>query len=184
MRATTTPSSTAPITDARAQFEREMAMRFPAPLLVTRFVMPRNVRDCREVYFRELDSLDEREAAKMADLLTDSVEKSSSKLMAEAERKECIRIALVGYGKVGAGGAVVYKHTNDSGVPLDEINGWRLPAWTSLHRYFGELNGVPTAELEEGIRGAQIVGAPAPPSGETLASADTGRSAGSTGTST
>lgn len=164
------------------QFSRELAMRFP-DLVIRRFVMPPGIRDIREVFIRELDSKDEIEAAIMCDSLMSAIEKASYKLTMEAERRESLRISIVGVGR-GQRGGVTYEHTNDGGVPYGAPNNWSLKTWACLHRYFAEVNGVPTSEINEGIEGALTVGAFAPPTSATRASADTGRSGGSSGTST
>jgi len=120
----------------------------------------------------------------MAESLASSAEKASMKLMLESERREMIRLSLVGMGKRTPGGAVRYEHKNNDGAPLDEISTWPSKAWVALQNYYGETNGVPQAELSEGIKGALIIGAFAPPNLATLASAATGKSGGNTGEST
>lgn len=162
------------------RFSRELAQRFP-DLMIKRFVMPPSVRAVREVFIRELLGKDEIEAALMADALMSDIERRSMKLSMEAERRESIRIAIVGIGR-GATGAVEYEHTNTGGVPFAAPNKWNLGVWACLHNYFAETNGVPSSEIAEGIKGAQTVGAFAPPTSATRASADHGRSDGSSGT--
>lgn len=168
------------------QLSRELAQRFP-DRFVQRFVMPFNVREAREVFLMEITNRDEINAAVLADALMSAQERASYKLAADAERRECIRISLVaiGEGKVGAvidpktgeraKVPVAYRHTGADGLPFVEINDWSGKAWAALHTFFGQLNGVPTDELRQGIEGAQTVGAFAPPQSETLASADPGR---------
>lgn len=158
-----------------ARFSREMATRFPQAM-VRRYVMPSMVRECREVFMREITSRDEVEAAIMADGVMSLAEKQSIRLSADAERRECVRLAICGLGEGKFGDAVVtYRHVNNDGVPFGEINDWTGKAWTCLQTYFGTLNGVPTEELAEGLLGAQTVGAFAPPTSATRASAESGK---------
>lgn len=152
------------------KFSRELAARFPNRM-VRRYVMPSNVRECREVFMMEITSRDEVEAAIMADALMSNIEKASVRLSGDAERRECIRLSLVGIRR-SAGGD--YAHLNNDGAPLSEINEWSGKAWTSLQTFFGTLNGVPMEELAEGLRGAQTVGAFAPPTSGIPASASSG----------
>jgi len=162
------------------KFSRELALRFPERV-IKRFAMPKSVRqldaerrECREVFILEITSRDEIEAAMMADAMMSPVERQSYKLTQEAERREAIRLSIVGVGKL-VGDDIMYSHTNADGIPLGEINGWSIKAWAALQLYFGQLNGVPDTELAEGLLGAQTVGAFEPPTGETLASAERGR---------
>lgn len=168
--------------DSLTQFSAELAERFPG-IMIMRFAMPKNVRVIREVFIRELSSRDEIEAAILTDSLTSDIEKRSIKLTVEAERRECVRLSIVGVGRL-VGGRLVYEHTNTGGVPYAEPTHWNLGTWAALGAYFGEVNGVPSSELAEGIKGAQAVGAFAPPTSETLASAAPGRSGGISGAST
>lgn len=172
-----------PHSEVLTAFSRELAERFPERL-IKRFVMPARIREIREVFIRELTSRDEIEAAIIADGMMAQIEKESSKLTMEAERRESIRIAIVGVGHQSSDGSMRYDHTNTGGVPYGAPADWGLGAWTTLHRYFAEVNGVPTAELQEGIQEAQTVGAFASPIGGIPASADTGRSGASSGTNT
>lgn len=153
-----------------ARFSRELANRFPKRM-IRRYVMPSNVRECREVFMMEITSRDEVEAAIMADATMSSIEKQSVRLAADAERRECIRLSMVG---IRDNGTEVYRHLNTDGAPLGEINDWSGKAWTSLQTYFGMLNGVPSEELAEGLKGALTVGAFAPPTSGTPASASSG----------
>ena len=152
-----------------ARFSRELATRFPK-LEIKRFVMPASVRDCREIFFREAKSTDEVEAAIMAEQMMSPIERASERLAQEAQRREVIRLTLVGVGE-GEVGSISYRHVNHDGVPVAAIENWTARAWTSMHTYYGELNGVPTSELREGIKEARIVGAFASPTGETPPSA-------------
>lgn len=168
------------------QFSRELAERFPG-LVVKRFVMPAQIRAIREIFIRELSSLDEIEAAIMTDSMISDIERKSIKLTMEAERRECVRLSIVGVGRAltaTAGGFVAYEHTNQGGVPFGEPTRWNLGTWAALGAYFGEVNGVPSSEITEGIKEAQIVGAFASPISATPASAASGRSGGASGAST
>ncbi|HUS27609.1 MAG TPA: hypothetical protein VMZ53_03850 [Kofleriaceae bacterium] len=154
-----------------ARFSRELAQRYPQRM-IRRYEMPTMIRECREVFMVEITSRDEIEAAIMADATMTSLEKSSIRLSADAERRECIRLSIVGLGK---GSPVAYHHVNSDGEPFAEINEWSGKAWTLLQAYFGTLNGVPAEEIIEGLKGAQTVGAFAPPTSATRASAESGK---------
>lgn len=153
-----------------ARFSRELAQRFPHRM-VRRYIMPTSVRECREVFMMEITSRDETEAAIMADATMSQIEKQSIRLSGDAERRECIRLSLVGIRRKEP---EAYEHLNADGSPLAEINDWSGKAWTALQTFFGTLNGVPVEELAEGLRGAQTVGAFAPPISGTPASASSG----------
>ncbi len=161
-------------------FSRELGQRYP-DRLIKRFVMPSTVRDCREVFMLEITSRDEVQAAIMADALMSDIEKRSVRLSADAERRECIRLAIVGLGEQFGGrkaellAPISYRHVNHDGAPFGDINDWSGKAWTSLHTYFGQLNGVPSEELAEGLKGARTVGAYALPTSGIPASADGGK---------
>ncbi len=167
-----TPPESNPALDA---FSDELAKRFP-DLVVKRFVFPKNVRHAREIFLREIDGKDEIAAAAMADGTMSPLEKASNKLAADAERRESIRIAIVGIGeRVGGKRAaedapIAYRHVNNDGVPFTAINTWPINAWACLYAYNGEINGVPMAELVQGITEARTVGAFAPPTNATPAS--------------
>jgi hypothetical protein len=165
--------------EGAATFSRELAARFPG-VMIKRFVMPSTVRVAREVFIREVTSKDEIDAAIFADAVSSPAEKASNRLMNDAERREIIRLAIVGIGNGDAPQApqlgkpmaappeVRYRHVNHDGVPLEEINGWTQGAWSALYSYYGEVNGVPVDEVLEGLKGARTVGAFAPPTNATL----------------
>lgn len=165
-------------------FSRQLAERFPKRV-VKRFAMPASVPEAREIFMLELNSRDERDAAIFTDAIVTAIERSSYKLIMEAEKREQIRLSIVGLGELVAG-EIAYRHTNtDPAIPLAEITDWSSRAWVPLHRYFSEVNGVPNDEIDEGIKGAQIVGAfYAPKKQETPASAAIGRSDASSGANT
>lgn len=154
-------------------FSEALAKRFP-DRFIKRFVMPVVVREAREVFMVEMSSRDEIEAAQMADATMSAIERASVRLTNDAENREAVRLTIVGLGKL-VNGRIVYEDANTEGVPLAELNRWSQRAWTCLRAYFGQLNGVPTDELLEGIKGARIVGAFAPPTSAIHASAAGGR---------
>lgn len=161
-------------------FSLELGQRYPNRM-IRRFIMPTTVRECREIFLLEITSRDEVNAAIFADATMSDIEKSSVRLSADAERREAIRLSIVGMGTQEGGrraapaDPVSYQHVNHDGIPFGALNEWSGKAWTSLHAYFGQLNGVPADELSEGIKGARTVGAYAPPTSGTPASADGGR---------
>lgn len=168
---------TGPDTPLR-KFSRELADRLPERM-IRRYKMPTAIRECREVFMMEITSRDEVEAAIMADATMSAIEKGSIRLSADAERRECIRLAIVGLGKLSdrrdASSPIVYTHVNHDGVPFADINDWSGKAWTALQTWFGTLNGVPAEELAEGLAGAETVGAYAPPTSAIRASAESGK---------
>lgn len=179
------PPSTATDDTPLRRFSQQLAQRFPKRV-VKHFVMPRNVREAREIFIIEITSDEEIQAAIFAESSMSSIERASQKLAQEAERRECIRQSIVGLGRTADGsaeGEVIYEVANANGVPL-EMPGWTSKAWAALHAFFGEVNGVPTAELIEGIVGARTVGAFELPTSATRASAETGRSGARSGAST
>lgn len=157
-----------------ARFSRELEQRFPHRM-IRRYRMPASVREAREVFMMEITSRDEVEAAIMADALMSNIEKQSIRLSSDAERRECIRLSIVGLGTGAAGAALAYRHVNQDGEPFGEINDWTGKAWTALQTFFGTLNGVPMEELAEGLMGAETVGAFAPPTSAIRASAGNGK---------
>lgn len=168
-----TPRAFAPMTLALQEFSAELAQRLPRRF-VRRFVMPSTIRDCAEVFILELNSREELDAAVYADATMTGIERASVKLTNEAEQKEAVRLSIVGIGEM-IDGVVVYRHTNNEGIPLAEANDWARKTWICLHSYFSQVNGVPTEELAEGILGARTVGAFAPPTSGIPASAADGR---------
>lgn len=176
-----------PTSEALAQFSRDLATRFPG-LEIRRYVLPRVVTQCREVFIRELTSEDIIMAASFADSLMSANEKASVRLSRDAEERECVRVAIVGFGdaqpagKDAKGGnvwsACVYRHVNLDGAPLGEINAWPKRMWDAFTRYYNDVNGLPIEEFIEGLQGATIVGAFAPPTGAIPASASPGRPVG------
>lgn len=183
--AKTPPPQAAPsddgVTDLRA-FSLKLSERFP-DRFIQRFVMPPNIRECREVFVMEITSREELRAAAMADAMMSPQERASRKLAEDAEKREAIRLSIVGIGYRKGGwrapetAPVEYRHVNSDDLPFVEINDWSMKAWSALHVWFGQVNGVPMDEIAKGIEEAQTVGAFAPPqkTSETNASADPGR---------
>lgn len=165
-----------PIPPGLAKFSEELAGRFPKRT-IKRYVLPTVVNECAEVFIRELTSYDCIEAAILADGLMSAVEKTNAKLAEAAEKREQIRIAIVGVADRLPTG-VSYRHVNAGAAPLGEINDWGKRVWDALEVYYNDVNGMPLEEFVSGLKGAQIVGAFAPPNRETLASASGGRLAG------
>jgi hypothetical protein len=161
--------------DALAEFCEKLSARWPNRL-IKRFVMPNACIECREVFIGELTSKEEIQASINADVLMSPLERASNRLAADAERREAIRISIVGLGKLAPDGkAVCYSMTNHDGDTFDAVSKWSTKAWAALSAYFGEVNGLPIDEIAQGIMGARPVGAYASPTSETLASADRGR---------
>lgn len=145
-------------------FSLELLQRFPGRK-VKRFVMPRAVEECREIFLVEMRSREQVRAAAMADASMTMEERRSYKLTNDAEERESVRLTLIGLGRGPVGGPVDYEHTNtNEAMPLLEINDWSTKAWAALVAYFNAMNGLPASEIAEGIVGAEVVGAFAPPS--------------------
>jgi hypothetical protein len=160
-----------------AVLSRELSDRLPNRL-VRRFRMPSSVRECREIFLVEMTSRDEIQAGIFADAVMSIDEKRSVRLSAEAERREAIRLSIVAIGgrKVPYGSPVTsYEHVNHDGAPFSELSDWTMAAWTALQTWFTTMNGVPTEELAMGLLGAETVGAYAPPTSATRASAENGK---------
>ncbi len=145
------------------KFEGELQARYPGRV-IQRFEMPSNVKQCRAIYLMEITSRDEIQASIFADSVMTPLEKGSIKLSSEAERRECTRASLVAI--VSRSEPITYRHVNHDGIPLLEIDQWPSKAWTALQTYFNEVNGVPSKELLEGLKGARTIGAFDPPTSE------------------
>lgn len=172
------PAPPEPMSDALEAFSRELAVRFP-DREIKRFVLPRAIRKHREIFIREIGTRDGIEAATMADSLMGPLERASVRLTNEAEERECVRLAIVGFGDAAADGAVSYWHTNtNKAIPLAEIDGWPKALMDATTRYFNIVNGLPPEEFIAGILEARTVGAFAPPTSAIRASADPGRPGG------
>lgn len=168
----------APPSSALEAFERELRQRFPLPWPIKQYVLPKQVSECAEVFVRELKSRDVIAAAEMADALMTTMQKSSVKLAREAEERECIRIAIVGICERLDDGTMFYRHVNNTGAPLAEINDWGKRVWDALALYYNDINGLPAEEFFEGLRGARTVGVSAPRTDGIPANASPGRLAG------
>lgn len=145
--------------ETQLKFEAEIQARMPETL-VKRYEMPMGIKQIKAVYMRELTSRDELDASIMADASMSKIEKSSNKLTGEAERREMVRAAIVGIVRREP---LAYVHCNDRGMPFVEMDKWSAKLHTALSVYYGELNGVPMSELNEGIKGARTLGATMPP---------------------
>lgn len=154
------------------KFERELQARYPGRV-VQRFEMPSNIKQARAIYLVEITSREEIQAAIYADSAMSPLEKQSVKLTNDAERRECIRVSLVGL--VPRTDAVTYRHINHDGVPFHEMDNWPSKATAALNAYFNDVNGIPTVELIEGLKGARTIGGSAPPTNETPQSSDTAK---------
>lgn len=164
---------TTDITPELAQFNAELADRFKNRL-IKRYVLPKACTNCAEVFVRELTSRESIDASIMADSLMSGVERSSKRLADEAEKREQIRVAICGFGD-RRGDAITYRHVNVGSTPLAEINEWGKRYWDAFEIYFNDVNGMPMDEFLEGLKGASIVGAFAPPASAIPASASDGR---------
>lgn len=109
-----------------------------------KFTMPAGL-DAGSVIIRELRSKDEIDAAIAADGRMSADDRNNAVLALTIERKEAIRLSLVGID-----GRLV----NTEGVPCMEIDDWTIRSWTALSRFFGELNGIPGDELGKAVEGA------------------------------
>jgi hypothetical protein len=147
-----------PISKEDLEFEQEIARRNPGRKHITRFDFPSNVIDARAVYMFEMTGKDELVAADMADAnMTDSERKSMTRAI-EAERREGIRLSIVGLITHDEDtGELVRLHV-DQAKPLMQIDDWSTKAHAALRTFFGELNGLPMEELGNAVRGARKLG--------------------------
>lgn len=152
----------APVISAEDQaFEAEILRRNPTRKRITRFDFPVDVPEARAVYMFEMTGRDEIAAADLADLtMTDAERKSLSRTI-EAERREGIRLTIVGLIAVDEQTGDLERRHVDQSKPLVEIDDWSAKAWASLRTFFGDLNGVPMEELGNLVRGARRLGASA-----------------------
>jgi hypothetical protein len=141
------------------RFEREIAEKYPRRY-IKRYEMPSKIRQCRAVYLIELTSRDTMQAAIYADAKLTTAQKSSIKMTTEVERFEAMRASVVGV--VRRTDPPRYDHVNGA-VPFEELSDWPETACSSLLAYFSEINGVSSTELLEGMKGARVIGAFAPP---------------------
>lgn len=141
------------------RFETALQTRYPGRV-IKRYEMPSNVAQARAVYILELTSRDELEAAKMADAVMSQIERSSNRLAAARERTEMMRASVVGLVTRKPLG---YRHVNHDGIPFVELDTWPAKATTAVAAFYGDCNGINTAELGEGIMGARTIGATTPP---------------------
>lgn len=141
-----------------ARFERELQEKHGPN--VDRFDFPSRIREARAVYIKEITSRDALEAAKYADATADEMEKASIKLMSDRERTEHVRISIVGI--VTRKEPLEYRHVGGA-HPFHEIDAWSHKANMCLLTFYNQMNGIPTEEILEGLKGARTIGAPALP---------------------
>lgn len=151
------------------RFERELMERHPKRTIV-RFDFPSKVREARAIYLKEVTSRDELEAAKYADSIMSDIERKSIKLTSEAERRETVRISIVGV--VTRSEPVQYQHVGGD-HPFHAIDDWSGKATTCLMMFYNNLNGIGTDEVMEGLKGQRTIGASVVLTGGTPPSADT-----------
>ena len=144
------------------RFERELEAKHPNRL-ITRFDMPPQVKQCAAVYIKEITSREELEASKMADAMMSDVERKSAMLSTDAQRRECIRMSIVG---LASREPTTYRHIGGD-FPFMEMDGWPAKAGTALALYFNTVNGIPTDELLGGLKGARQISAADSPTDET-----------------
>lgn len=153
------PAIAAPeVSPEDAAFEAEIMKRYPGRR-ITRFDFPSGMDEALAVYLFEMKAKDELAAAEMADATMSDTERKSMNRALEAERREAIRLSIVGLVEADpASGAIRRRHV-DQAVPLMEIDEWSSKAWAALRTYFGDLNGLPVEELGNAVRGARKLGA-------------------------
>lgn len=137
-------------------FEREIMARNPGRR-ITRFDFPDEIEEARAVYLFELKAKDELAAADMADAtMTDAERKSLTRAM-EAERREAIRLSIVGLVE-NHDGEVLRRHI-DQAEPFMDVDDWSSRAWAALRSFFGEVNAVSVEAMGKALRGARRLGA-------------------------
>lgn len=145
------------------RFERELQERHPGRSIV-RFDFPARIREARAVYIKEISSRDEMEASTLADSTMTELEKASMRLSAEAQRKETLRISIVGL--VTRTEPLQYRHIGGS-VPFLELDDWSAKAMTCLKIYYGQINGLTDEEIVEGLKGQRTIGGTVAPTSAT-----------------
>jgi hypothetical protein len=104
----------------------------------------------------EMKARDELLAADMADANMTEAERKSMQRALEAERREAIRLSIIGL--VVEGGEGLSRRAIDQSEPLMEIDEWSTKAWAALRTFFGDINGIPLEELGNAVRGARKLG--------------------------
>jgi len=135
-------------------FEAELRARHPKRKTIRRFNLPSVVLDARAVYLAEMANRDTLRAAEMADVLMTDIERKSGQLTLEAERRESVRLAIVGV--VDPDGT--RRHVDQS-KPFLEIDDWSSKAWSCLYMFHHDLNGIPAEEVKKAVASARTVGA-------------------------
>jgi hypothetical protein len=133
-------------------FEAEIVKRNPGRR-IQRYDFPVGVTDARAVYLFELKGTDELLAAEMADANMKPAERKSVSLAFEAERRESIRLSIVGLIDDGN----VRRHIDQS-MPLMEIDDWSMKGLHALRTFYSDLNGLPAEELGNALKGTRKLG--------------------------
>jgi len=144
------PEASAP-SDADLAFEAEIVARHPGRR-IARYDFPEGVSEARAVYLFELKAKDEVTAAEMADANMSQAERRSMARAMEAERREAIRLSIVGL--IDDSGR---RHI-DQATPLMEIDEWSSKSTAALRAFHSDLNGLPMDELGKALRGARKIG--------------------------
>jgi hypothetical protein len=146
----------APPSEADLAFETEVLKKHPSRKEILRFDFPRGIDDAHAVYMFPMTGRDELVAADMAEANMTASERKSVVRAADAERREAIRLSIVGVVHK-SGSAFEYRHIDQS-VPFMEIDAWSSKAWYALRTFFGTLNGLSVAALGKAERGARKAG--------------------------
>lgn len=136
-------------------FEAEMRARYPKRE-IRRFDFPSAIANARAVYLAEMLQRDMIRAAEMADAVMTDVERKSGQLVVEAERREAVRLSIVGLVTKDGG-----RQHIDQSKPLMEIDDWSSKAWTCLFNFHHELNGLPVEEVKKAVASGRVIGAAA-----------------------
>ena len=142
-------------------FEAEILRRNPTrkPRDIARFDFPPEISEARAVYLFEMKAKDELAAAEMADATMTDVERKSAHRALEAERREAIRLSIVGLIVEDENTGALQRRHIDQSAPLMEIDDWSSKAWAALRTFFGDLNGIPVEELGKSVAGVRKLGA-------------------------
>jgi hypothetical protein len=132
-------------------FERELMSKNPGRK-ITRYDLPGDVEEAAAVYMFKMKNKDDLLAAEMADANMTAAERKSQQLTADAQRREAIRLSIVGI--VNRDGT---RRLIDGTRPLMELDDWDSSSWAALRTYFGDLNGLPMEELGNALRDARRV---------------------------
>jgi hypothetical protein len=140
-------------------FEADLSRRNPTRKTITRFDFGPSVSEAAAVYMFEYVAKDEIAAADMADATMTDAERKSLSRANEAERRELMRLSVVG---------VVYRDGTrrvvDAASPLFELDDWGGKALYQLRSFFTTLNGLSPEELGKAVASARRIVAGADPS--------------------